>query len=80
MMEKLPVVYVVWEDATELDTEAWVYIEDPIYTPKITHQVGYVISDTEEGLILTSAYNDGQYGRRNQIPRGMIREIRLLKD
>jgi hypothetical protein len=73
-------VEVVWEDACELDDTPWVFIDEPQYLPKTVVQVGYVVADNEYGVVLTSAYTDTQHGRRMQIPRGMIREVRLLKD
>jgi hypothetical protein len=73
-------VEVVWEDACEVDDTAWVFTDEPVYSPRLVMQVGYVVSDNDCGLILTSAYTENQQGRRMQIPRGMIREVRLLKD
>jgi hypothetical protein len=40
--------------------------------------VGFVCYDGPEGLILTDTWGDGQIGPRDQIPRGMIREIQVL--
>jgi hypothetical protein len=44
-------------------------------------QIGYVLYDGPEGLVLTSSYiADGTVGCRTQIPRGMIRNITIIDD
>jgi len=70
---------VEWEDACEIDNTPWEFEpEEHTYTPYIVTQVGYVCYDGPEGVILTSAYGSGQLARRNQIPRGMIRNVTYL--
>jgi hypothetical protein len=70
---------VEWEDACEIDSTPWEFEpEEHTYTPYIVTQVGYVCYDGPEGIILTSAYGSGQLARRNQIPRGMIRNTTYL--
>ena len=75
-------VYVVWEDASELDVTAWAeHDEGFIYTPVLCTQVGFVLYDGPEGIILTEAFtSNGEVARRNQIPRGMIRRIEWLTE
>ena len=71
-------VLVEWEDACDLDTAPWNNIEDAEYTPLLVTQVGYVVYDGPEGMILTNATTGEQYGIRSQIPRGMIRRVETL--
>ena len=75
-------VYVIWEDASELDVTAWTeHDEGFVYTPVLCTQVGFVLYDGPEGLILTEAFtSNGEVARRNQIPRGMIRSIEWLTE
>ena len=78
-----PLVLVVWEDACELDTEAWVHDTDHAYQPEmaIIHSVGFLLSDVKAGVVISSAWcEDGKMvGRREQIPRGMVRKITKLR-
>jgi len=75
-------VYVIWEDASELDVTAWTeHDEGFIYAPVLCTQVGFVLYDGPEGIILTEAFtSNGEVARRNQIPRGMIRRIEWLTE
>lgn len=80
-MQKPKIVLVEWEDACSLDSEAWADAE-PVtkYTPLTMSSVGYVLYDGPEGLILTSTFSESCFAPRDQIPRGMIRSITLLKE
>jgi hypothetical protein len=70
---------IVWEDACDLDSTPWAeHDESYIYEPVLVTQVGYILYDGEEGIVLTNAYYDEIVGRRSQIPRGMIRSITYL--
>ncbi len=78
----MKLVYVVWEDATELDVTAWAEHEDDFeYTPVYCKQVGFLLYDGPEGIVVTNGViEDGTVARRNQIPRGMIRRIEWLTE
>jgi hypothetical protein len=78
----MKLVYVVWEDATELDVTAWAeHEEDFVYTPVCCKQVGFLLYDGPEGIVVTNGViEDGTVARRNQIPRGMIRSIEWLTE
>ena len=72
-------VVVVWEDACDLDDAPWNEHDDNfIYEPVLVEQVGYILYDGPEGIVLTNAYYDEIVGTRSQIPRGMIREVKEL--
>lgn len=77
--QRPPLVRVIWEDATQMDDGAWVENKDHTYKPHIVDSVGYLLYEGEEGVILTQAWNAELVGARDQIPRGMIREIHRLK-
>ena len=75
----MKLVHVVWEDATELDDTPWTWHEDSfVYTSVLVNQVGFLLYDGPEGIVITDAYIDTQVSRRNQIPRGMIKELKFL--
>lgn len=72
----MKMVKVIWEDAGDIDTGPWV--ERAGLTPSkaiIIHQIGYVVEDTEEALVLTSAVEEDFLGIRSRIPRGMIKNV-----
>lgn len=72
-------VVVVWEDACDLDSTPWNEHDDSFnYEPVLVTQVGYILYDGPEGIVLTNAYYEETVGTRSQIPRGMIREVREL--
>jgi hypothetical protein len=74
------VVYVVWEDACDRDEGGWAPADLPAtYEPVLMHSVGFVVHDSEAGLILTGTVNPSCFGIRTQIPRGMIRSIKILQ-
>lgn len=75
----MKLVLIVWEDATSLDTGPWVEKQEWKYSPCIVHEVGFIIHEDENGIILTNAYNEDQTGPVTQIPRGMIREVTHLE-
>jgi hypothetical protein len=67
-------VLVEWEDARTLGGP-WVTNEAMVYRPHIVQQVGFLMSDTPEGVILTQAWHPELVAAPDQIPRGMIRKI-----
>jgi hypothetical protein len=74
-----PLALVVWEDATQLADGPWmelVHIKE--YTPHLFHQIGFVIKDLPEGVIMTEAWGEKLVANPTQIPRGMIRSIQYL--
>jgi hypothetical protein len=74
-----PIVAVTWEDATLLDSGTWAEKpETHEYKPVIFRQVGFLLSDTPSGIILTCTMGDDQMAPRTQIPRGMVRAVTVL--
>lgn len=78
----MKLAYIIWEDASELDVTAWaVHEEDFVYTPVLCKQVGWVVYEGPEGVIVTQAVtSNGEIARRNQIPKQMIRSIEWLTE
>lgn len=77
----LPLVYVEWEDARLIDNDVtWVDAHAKSeYSALIVKQVGFLLEETDEGLILTHAHSPDVMAPRDQIPRGMVRRFVKLK-
>lgn len=78
-LEHPPIVLVVWEDAKAIDDATWVENKNHTYTPHLFHQVGFLLSATDDGVILTSAWHSDMVAGRDQIPRAMVRSITVLE-
>lgn len=78
--EGLPVpVLVCWEDAKVVsDGGAWMETRDLEYTPCLFWQVGFLVKDVPEGIMLVDAWNTELMGNPTQIPRGMVRSVTPL--
>ena len=72
---------VEWEDACDIDTEPWVELDGSFkYVPLIATQVGYIVYEGKEGIVMSSAKIGSCVARRSQIPKGMIRSIKILEE
>lgn len=80
MQYRPALVLVEWEDAQGLDTGSWAHEDDDQkYEPLIMHSVGFVLFDGDPGIILTATYSTACIAPRDQIPRGMIRKVTVLR-
>lgn len=71
-------VEVIWDDAAGFK-DGWKDKPDPI-EPQLALSVGFVIVDTTDHIILASDTDDrGAHNGRTQIPRGMVRKIKVLR-
>jgi hypothetical protein len=77
---KPPLVEVVWHDAKTIDSGAWTDNAPTTFTPHIVHQVGYLMQQSDEGVILTQAWHPEIIAARDQIPAGMIRSVTFLSE
>ena len=72
-------VLVEWEDASVEDIGPWVDQENAKPLPvKVFKQVGFLLEDTPECIVLTCAMErlgSGLMASRERIPRGMVRSI-----
>lgn len=74
-------VCVEWEDAWTQD--GWHFTAEGHAATKhevIVYSVGYVVQETPDGIMLSSAVNNEGFGSLWKIPNGMIRSVRRLKD
>lgn len=72
-------VLVEWEDASVLDNETWVArASAPEAKATIFSQVGFLLEDTPEHVVITCTMGDTLMGARTRIPRGMVRSITPL--
>lgn len=78
-LAKGSLVLVQWEDAKIIDAGPWVEEKEYAYTPYVVSTVGFVLSHSEEGIILTDSVAKGLTGCVHQIPAKMTLEIILLK-
>lgn len=75
-----PLVLVTWEDANTMDEGTWVNHPDKHeYKPLIVHQVGFLLYEGDDGIILTHAWHTDQIAPRDSIPRAMVQKIVRLK-
>jgi hypothetical protein len=79
MSERPPVVAVIWEDASSPDKSAWVENKDHEYAAEMFTSVGFLLYDGEDGITLTSAWNDNTVAARDHIPRGMVHSVTYLE-
>ena len=72
---KYPVVYVVWKDHAEADSEAWQHISKlPDNTLVDITTIGFLLHETEDAIQVAASYND-QYeivGRPDIIAKALI--------
>lgn len=71
-------VEVVWDDAAGF-RDGWKDKTDPI-EPQLALSVGFLIVDAPDHIILASDTDErGAHNGRTQIPRGMVKRIKILK-
>lgn len=69
---------VLWDDATELDAGWTDEIEE--VEPHIAMSVGFIIKSTRSHIVLAMDIDkDGLHNGRAQIPRGMVKDIKILR-
>ena len=74
-----PLVEVWWDDATGC-TQGWIDNKDLKIEPTIVLTVGFLIKETEEYVIVASDIDhQKQHNGRTQIPKGMVKVMKVLK-
>lgn len=71
-------VEVIWDDAAGL-RHGWM---DRLETPKpqLALSVGFLVVDNNQHIIIaTDTDADGGHNGRTQIPRGMVRRLKILR-
>lgn len=72
-------VMVEWEDASVLDSETWVARASASEAKAtVFFQVGFLLEDTKDHVVLTEALGETLMGARTRIPRGMVRSVTPL--
>lgn len=80
--QKYPLVEVWWDDATSI-SQGWqtkeVFDKEEI-KPEIVLSVGFLVKDAEAHIILAmDTDGDGDHASRSQIPKGMVRHMKILR-
>lgn len=71
-------VEVIWNDASDL-TGGWAKEIDED-EPALALSVGFLIRQTEEHIIIAlDTDSEGHHNGRSQIPRGMVKKMRVLR-
>jgi hypothetical protein len=76
--QKWDMVEVVWDDAASL-TEGWTQdIEDE--GPHLALSVGFLVRETKDHIVIAQDIDEeGHHNGRSQIPRGMVKRLKVLK-
>lgn len=74
-------VLVIWEDASDADSDTWV-ARDGIAEAKpiIFHQLGYLFKLTATEVLLTACVGEDHIAARTRIPAGMVKTIVQLEE
>lgn len=76
--QKYPMVEVVWDDASELLAGWTDEIEKT--EPQLALSVGFLIIDAKDHIVIAQDLDEhGQHNGRSQIPRGMVKRIKVLR-
>jgi hypothetical protein len=77
--QKFPLVEVWWDDATGLKA-GWTQELDEIEFALVL-SVGFLIKETEGHIIIAQDIDsDGAHNSRSQIPSGMIKKMKVLRN
>lgn len=73
-----PMVEICWDDASGF-RHGWMdKVDEP--RPQLVLSVGFLIKDTDEYVIYASDTDaDGAHNGRTQIPKGMVKYIKVLR-
>lgn len=76
--QQYPMVEVIWDDAAGL-RHGWMD-RDEVPKPQLALSVGFLIVDDPQHIIIAQDTDgDGGHNGRSQIPRGMVKRIRVLR-
>lgn len=76
--QKYPLVEVIWDDAAGLK-DGWKATNE-MPEPYIALSVGFLIRDGEHHIIIAQDTDEeGSHNGRTQIPRGMVKRIKVLR-
>jgi len=73
-----PLIECIWDDAAGLK-HGWTAKEEKI-EPYIVLSVGFLIRETEDHILIAQDVDgEGGHNGRSQIPRGMLKHMRVLR-
>ena len=76
--QKYDLVLICWNDASAL-TDGWTDEIEPD-EPKLALSVGFLIRQTKEHIVIAQDLDaHGHHNGRSQIPRGMVKSIKVLR-
>lgn len=76
--QKYDLVEVIWDDAAGLK-DGWKATHE-MPDPYIALSVGFLLQDTGEHIIIAQDTDEeGSHNGRTQIPRGMVKRIKVLR-
>lgn len=76
--QPLDLVEIIWEDASEAEQGWRKDIEHD--EPALALSVGFLVKKTKDRIYIAQDLDaDGHHNGRGQIPRGMVRSIRVLR-
>lgn len=71
-------VEVIWDDAAGF-RDGWKDKIDPL-EPQLALSVGFLIADTADHIVIAGDTDErGAHNGRTQIPRGMVRKMKVLR-
>ena len=77
-MQRYPLVEVWWDDASAL-RHGWLEVSEEL-KPQMVLTVGFLIKETDDYIMIAQDVDpQGMHNGRSQIPRGMVRNIKILR-
>ena len=80
--QQYPLVEVWWDDASSLP-HGWKTSEEfkqEVMRPEIVMSVGFLITETPDHIVIAMDVDkEGQHNQRSQIPKGMVKRMRVIK-
>ena len=75
---KFDLVEVTWDDASSLE-HGWVDPADEKLQPQLVKTVGFLVSESDQYLVIASTTDGTWVNGRFQIPRGMVKSVKPLR-
>lgn len=76
--QKYDLVEIIWEDASDAE-QGWTKDVDDD-EPALALSVGFLVKQTKERVYLAQDLDsEGHHNGRGKIPRGMVRQIKVLR-
>ena len=74
-----PMVEVIWDDAAGHDDQ-WAQGEDFPVKPELVISVGFLVLKNNKYIVIAQDIDaDGKHNGRTQIPRGMVKKMKVLR-